>query len=447
MSKLARNLAVAVVLLATTAASAQEASPKRAVPDYDGRGERPTDAGDVAIWVPRVLVSPLYLTSEYVVRRPMGALVVEAEKGDWPTAIMNFFTFDEENKVGLVPTAFLDFGFKPSVGLYFFADDVVADGNDLRVNVGFWGSDWLKLSGRDRLALNEESTVELGGSWLRRPDYLFHGMGPSTLQDQASRYGAGKAEGHLRYDIALWRLSSFGAEAGARDVTFREKACCDDPSIQARAAAGELAIPVGFDSGYTAGYARLEAAIDTREAPPEPGGGVRVEAMAEQDVELDPDRAPNRWVKYGGSVGGFVDLTGHRRVLSLWMTGLFVDPLGGAEQVPFTEDVLLGGSGPMRGFLEGRLTGRSALVATLQYEWPLWVWLAGTLQVASGNVFGPQLEDFEPKLLRLSSAIGLRSIGSSDHYLEILTGIGTETYEEGWNVSSFRLVVGGNSGF
>jgi hypothetical protein len=83
----------------------------------------------------------------------------------------------------------------------------------------------------------------------------------------------------------------------------------------------------------------------------------------------------------------------------------------------------------------------------MQYEWPIWIWMAGTLQVATGNVFGERLEDFETKLLRLSSAVGLRSIGSSDHYLEILTGIGTETYEEGWDVSSFRLVVGGNSGF
>jgi hypothetical protein len=41
----------------------------------------------------------------------------------------------------------------------------------------------------------------------------------------------------------------------------------------------------------------------------------------------------------------------------------------------------------------------------------------------------------------------LRSVGSSDHYLEFLAGAGTETYEQGWDVTSFRFVVGGNSGF
>ncbi len=174
---------------------------------------------------------------------------------------------------------------------------------------------------------------------------------------------------------------------------------------------------------------------------------MRVEGFGEQDVELDPDRAPNRWVKYGGKLGGFVDLTGHRRVLGVWLSGAFADPLGGEETVPFTELTMLGGSGEMRGFLEGRLYGRSSLVTTFQYEWPVWVWLRGTVQVAAGNVFGKQLEDFDPNLLRLSSAIGFRSIGSTDHYLEVLTGFATETYERGWDVTSFRLVVGGNSGF
>jgi surface antigen Omp85-like protein len=377
----------------------------------------------------------------------MGWLVVTAEKEDWPTAVLDFFTFDEEQKVGLIPTAFIDFGFKPSVGLYFFADDVFADDNDIRANVGYWGSDWLKFAGRDRITIDDESTVQFGGGWLRRPDYLFHGIGPRSSEDNSSRYGADKADAFLSYELGLWRLSSVQTEVGVRDVSFHESSCCEDPSIQERARAFQLAVPTGFDSGYTAGYARIDAALDTRLPDPHPGHGVRVEGFGEQDVELDPDRAPNRWVKYGGKLGGFVDLTGHRRVLGVWLSGAFADPLGGEETVPFTELTMLGGSGEMRGFLEGRLYGRSSLVTTFQYEWPVWVWLRGTVQVAAGNVFGKQLEDFDPNLLRLSSAIGFRSIGSTDHYLEVLTGFATETYERGWDVTSFRLVVGGNSGF
>ncbi|PKN47189.1 MAG: hypothetical protein CVU63_06700 [Deltaproteobacteria bacterium HGW-Deltaproteobacteria-20] len=417
----------------------------RPVPDYDGRG--PDPEGDGALWVPRVLAFPFYLLAEYVVRRPMEWLVVTAERDDWPTAILDFFTFDSSHQIGIVPTAFFDFGFKPSVGLYFFADDLFVDDNDLRVNLGFWGTDWLKVAARDRVNLGEDRTVEIGGGWLRRPDYLFHGLGPRSLEKHASRYSADTSEAFLAYDVGLWRMSSLKAQVGYRDRAFREASCCDDPSIQQRALRGQLAVPPAFDDGYTAGYARLGAALDTRLPDPHPGHGVRIEGHLEQDTEVDPDRAPARWMRYGGKIGGFVDLTGHRRVLSLWLSGSFVDPLGGSDVVPFTELATLGGEQDMRAFREGRLLGRSALASTLQYEWPVWVWLRGTLQLATGNVFGNQMDDFDPRLLRLASSLGLRSIGSTDHYLEIMTGVGTETYEEGWDVTSFRLLVGGNSGF
>ena len=63
------------------AIAGDERGPDRPVPDYDGRGEEPTDAGDVLLWVPRILVSPLYLTTEFLLRRPLGFVISEAEEG------------------------------------------------------------------------------------------------------------------------------------------------------------------------------------------------------------------------------------------------------------------------------------------------------------------------------------------------------------------------------
>jgi len=141
-----------------------------------------------------------------------------------------------------------------------------------------------------------------------------------------------------------------------------------------------------------------------------------------------------------------VDLTGTQRVLSLSIAASFVDPVLGGD-VPFPELVHLGGFGPMRGYRDGRLLGRSAAVATLQYEWPIAVWFNGSAQVAAGNVFGEHLSDFDPRLARLSGTIGVRTSGSPDHRFEILTGFGTETWEDGFKVSSFRFMVGATKGF
>src|ERR1700721_2142495 len=59
-------------------------SAKRVMPDYDGRGPPPTTAGEVALWGPRVLLSPLYFVSEWLVRRPLGATISAAERADLP---------------------------------------------------------------------------------------------------------------------------------------------------------------------------------------------------------------------------------------------------------------------------------------------------------------------------------------------------------------------------
>jgi hypothetical protein len=89
----AAALAAALCLLAPEAAAGSE-PPKRTVPDYDGREDPPATAGEVALWVPRVVLFPLYLTSEYLIRRPIGWLISTAERNNWAPAIIEFFKFD-----------------------------------------------------------------------------------------------------------------------------------------------------------------------------------------------------------------------------------------------------------------------------------------------------------------------------------------------------------------
>jgi outer membrane protein assembly factor BamA len=124
----------------------------------------------------------------------------------------------------------------------------------------------------------------------------------------------------------------------------------------------------------------------------------------------------------------------------------FADSIG-KNPVPFTELVALGGDGPMRGYIPGRLLGRSYATLTARYRWPIWMWLDGSLQAAVGNVFDEHLEGFKPSLLRLSGALGIESRFSPDTSVELLVGFGTETFEHGANVNSVRFLVGSNRGF
>ncbi|MBX3217442.1 MAG: BamA/TamA family outer membrane protein [Labilithrix sp.] len=418
-------------------------SSKRAMPDYDGRGAPPTTAGDVALWIPRVALFPLYLVSEYVVRRPLAWLIGTAEQNQWPSVIRDFFLFGPEKKAGVVPTAFLDFGFRPSFGFYAFWDDLLGAGNHLRMHASTFGPSWLQGSIADRIPLGADGALDLRVEGIHRPDYVFYGLGPRSLGRDETRYGVDQVQARPVLELDWWRGSRVLATAGVRAVRFRDDACCDAPSLSSEIRAGRRSAPPAFERGYTNLFQRLELTVDTRARRPASQTGARVEAEIEQGN--DTTRGGSSWVRYGGSAGGYLDLKNNRTV-SLAVTTLFVDTLGGGD-VPFTEQIALGGAGPMRGYLYGRLVDRSAAVATLKYRWPVWAFLDGTVQVAAGNVFGRQLHDFRADLLRLSAAIGVESVGAADHTFELLTGLGTETIEQSARVTSVRVLFGTNRGF
>src|SRR5580658_807854 len=444
--------AAAPTVPATTAPPAPVAPPppsaKRAMPDYDGRGPRPTTPSEGALWIPRVLLSPLYFTTEWLIRRPLGAAISAAERADLPNTLYNFFAFGPDHKAGLAPTAFVDFGFNPSVGVYGFWNDAFFKGDDLRVHVSFWTDDWIGASFVQRIRFHKKDSVQLKLLGVRRPDHVFYGIGPTSLESAQSRYGEDKLDFGVLFDFPLWRASKIDAGVGVRSASFRDGHYGHDPGILESVAAGVFPLPDGFAQGYTAEYNDVLLALDSRRPYPAEGSGVRVEAQAEQgnDFRQSPGA---EWIHTSGGAGVFWDVNGYRRVLSLSALVMFSDPLG-SQPVPFTELVTLGGDipspgafpAPMAGFLPGRMVDRSGAVGTLRYKWPIGPWLDGSLKAEVGNVFGEHLQGFETKLLRFSGSFGIESDSSVDSSFEFLFGFGTETFEHGAQIDSLRLAVG-----
>jgi hypothetical protein len=427
-------------------ASADEPE-KRELPDYDGREEE-TTAGDVLIWIPRIALSPLYVVSEYVVRRPIGFLVTEAERSQVPEFLYNLFTWGPDHSVGLIPIAFVDFGFDPSVGLYFFWDDAIIEHHDLRFRVSTWGVDWLAARLTDRFQLvgvSDDTALIFETVAVNRPDYVFYGIGPRSFERDVSRYGALTQDVTLKLDHGFWRASRFTSTFGLRSVTFHRGNYGDDPTVEEQVARRVFAEPEGFEAGYTLLYSQATIAIDSRRPRPASGSGFRLEGLVRHSGDVR-DRSASGFVRYGGSAGGFLDLNDGGRVVSLSVTTMFVDPLG-RSTIPFNELATVGGDFSMRGFVPGRLYDRSAAFTTLRYRWPIWFLLDGSVQLAVGNVFGEHLNGLEAGMMRFSGAVGIESVGSPDSSLELLLGVGSETFDDGGQISSMRLVVGTNHGF
>jgi len=204
------------------------------------------------------------------------------------------------------------------------------------------------------------------------------------------------------------------------------------------------AVPTAFESGILAWRSQLEVVLDTRGGSDRPASdtGVRVSASASHAVSFERP-SEDQWLHYRGGIGGFVN-TGYFRTIGLRLQATFVDPLREAG-VPFTELV------SVRQLTEhvssDRLLGRSALWATLEYRWPIWVILDGIVDVSFGNVFGPRLDDFEPDLLRWSVGFGVVTTGSRDNAFAMTFGFLGDTFREGGGFDDFKFFVGSRSTF
>jgi AAA family ATP:ADP antiporter len=435
---------VAAGVLTTRAVGAEEPA-KRQLPDYAGRQPPPPTAGEVLLWVPRVVFSPVYFTTEYLLRRPIGAAEIALERSDVPRALYDFFVFGPDHKAGIMPVAFVDFGVNPSVGLYGFWDDALFKGDDLRAHAVAWPNAWAGGSAVQRIRFGEGNAVVFRLEGVRRPDYPFYGLGPRTLHSARSRYGADNLAANAAISFAFWRASKIEAGVGVRYASFYDGHYAHDRGIVESAAAGTFVLPPSFGTGYAAELNHLGIALDSRRGFPHDGTGVRLEANADQGSGFGPIAAGG-WIRYEAGAAASVDLDGHRRVVTLSTKASFADPLG-RTPVPFTELVTFGGDkAPMPGFLPGRMIDRSGAVGTLRYTWPIGPWLGGSVQASLGNVFGEHMQGFETRLMRLSGALGIQSDSSPDSNFQVLVGFGSETFDQGGKIDSFRLAIGTTTG-
>jgi hypothetical protein len=439
---LAPALAMATVCMRPSKAFADELPPKRPVPDYDGRGPEPITEGDVLIWVPRVLFAPVWLVSEYLLRWPLGALTTALDK----VGLQDFIT--AESDYLLFPTLVVDFGFRSSIGLYSGINNLWFEGHQVRLRGAFGGIGFYKVKLKDRVVF-DDGTQRIGvfGAFRQRADDQFAGIGSDIAYDRdaAGRYTGRTLEAAAQYDLGLDRLTGLTVRSGVRDVLNDPTTCCDDPSLADQIARGEVESPPGFDQRFTTWHSELRGGLDSRRALDDRDPWGRVEAIIDADVSGDPTQLS--WLLYGGEVGGGFELGLPRRRLTWSTAALFADPLG-ADEIPFTSLVSLGGSRYMRGFGTGSLLGRSALVSTLKYNWPIWVYLDGSLHVALGNVFDEHLESFAMEKMRLSFGPGISTnFIDEDSVFDMSFAVGTETFEQGTEIASVRFALGITDGF
>lgn len=406
-----------LVLLLAPCAHAQE----RDRSYYDGRAPAEEDAG---LWVPRVLLAPLWLAWEGMIREPQRFLYGAIDNRSSSIEV------EAEPDLQLLPMFAIESDRLAMSGIYFRAADWI-DGAELLTWIEHW--DHQRLYGRIELrsSIAPRAVLSIAAHGDHRADAMYYGLGWQAHERARFTRNAG----HVRVAITArpWRRSRIGAwiDAGVRryqGTSFAE----NEPSLEALVQSGQRAAP-GWP-GYTAVRQGLRAVLDTREEHDPHGGGMRVAVRAHQGVEVERGSG---WLYVEGELAGAVRLT-DEHALSLDVGSAFAPSIGG--ETPFEELASLGGT-RMAGFVPRAMLGESALHARLRYRWGIWSDADAYLDVESGNTFGPALEGFALERLRASFAIGIDGIAHGEHMFRALVGVGTDPFAEGGAPSSIHATI------
>jgi hypothetical protein len=413
------------------------------VPDYDGRGEPPTTAGDVFRGVGRVLLFPLRVVVDYGVRWPIGYLVRTVEHSRSARAAFRYvFLQPPAPTMSIFPIAFYDFGFQSSLGVRMaWGDGFLTPGSKITIKLGTGGRDWWRAD--TAVSVAAPHGLRLGADFgvRHRPDQQFFGLGSRTPQAALARYAQSRAALTVHAGWPQLRLFVASVASAASTSHFS-----DDPSIEDQVAAGRIAaLPPGYHQILATRRSGVRLALDTRDlgGARDDGAPSRSGARLDATVERVRDDELGSWTHVDATFGAALrlDAVGEYK-LDLRARFELIEADAGVE-VPFLELAGIGGSRDLRGFASGRGRDRSAAALTLDYQWPLAAWLDATVYLGVGNVFGERLSGFHAGALRGSAGLGLGLAGlTGDRQIELWAASGTDPLDQDFNFASFRLVLG-----
>ncbi|GEM_PF-303137 len=430
----------------------------RSPEDTDGLPDPAPEVEDYLLAVPRGILLPVYLTTEYLVRWPLAQLFTAIERYHVIEYVQGGLTFADGN-AGFQPLFEFGGGRAGSVGLRFFYDELADGALDFSIGASGWPQ--RNVAARGNLVLdvpNERSQFVALAGFKRRDDYVYYGVGSQPSGRAESRFEEQTALGRLG-----WRAGKDSDPAGAEfdlNVLDRKVRCSPGAALDACGPDSEFetpddpypvgasdVAPLGRD--YLFGRSRLHVYWDTRPTETRKDSGIRLEGFGALGVGIGAEDQDLSVARYGAEVSGFVDLFGKTpRTLGLRLYAESANTLGD-RQIPVGELVALGGAERMRGFRENRFRGRSSLVATLDYRYPVWSFFEGEVFFEVGNVFSEHWSDFSFGGLRGSAGIGLRTVDMLSRHLtyDINLAVGTATFDDGFAITEFRINAGTNWGF
>jgi hypothetical protein len=428
----------AALVVATLKASVLHAEPAPATDDVTVDAAAAPSTADVSgVLVPEAEASASPARHLLVVPRVLAATVAMPLRGGLTLyeehhvreRLVDLF-FDDTRTFGIYPTVALETSLTPGVGARLVHRNVFGVGGGLRVGADYGGESRYRLEGglTSPAFAGGMLRTRVNGGWLRQPSAVFYGIGDQDLgQPDPSLVGLpargpvavsttfaqeiAHAELAVELDPAgplfaavstAYFRRAFG-DAGADDIT----------QVTRTDVRFDTATLAGWDQGTKVSYSEAQLGWNSLTtsnsfvSAAAPSSGTKVVGFA--GVARGVGGADVAYTRYGVDGFRYFDLYGGDRVLIL--RGRMEGVVGADDQIPFTDLPRLGGPVLLRGYARDRYRDRVAMLATIEYRYPIWRQLGGFLFVDGGRVV-PGLADagraaLAPQLLRVGGGGGL----------------------------------------
>lgn len=282
---------------------------------------------------------------------------------------------------GVVPLAVADSNQGFGGGVKFVEQDLFGSGVRFDTNATYTSKEFFDTeTNLDGPIIARWFEWDLLVRYRDRPRLFFFGIGNATdredraslsLEDTLVEARLGSVIGS-RYSIhSLWQFSNVNASDGQHEHGRTVSETFDPP-------------PTGFREHAYTNAVGLLGTFDIRDDKRDPRLGFRSELGGLYHGPEIGD-APYRFGFYWVDVAVYLPLVDGGPVMAIHSRLESVD--AGLSRVPFYALPQLGGTRTLRGFFEGRLRDRQAVLFQGEIRFPLWKVFSGVLFVDTGRVF------------------------------------------------------------
>jgi outer membrane protein assembly factor BamA len=433
-----RPCACAIILFTALAMSSPAHGDARPPPDvthgerFDGRVRDRGSARRKLLWIPRVLLAPLRWLLRgvaWLARPPTEA----GERHHVVERVLRLF-MSRDGLIGVYPTLSYTAGFTPFFGGTFFDRRVIGEGTALQLSLAGADSNNIMTSAWMRPTHELRAVeLELAVAYERRNDQLFTGIGLPSQLVNGSRYAHDRVDvGALvdfqparavRFTLAGrfgWRRFGNGRLVGD-DLPIDEVFCLRNARNVCIPGTVDPRLVPGFHEGTQFVRGSAAVRVDTRDSTFRPSSGVALHLEAQYTHGVGFDESS--YVRLHGGIEAALDVWQRSRVLVVRVLTDLLLPTSSAI-VPFSELVVIGGHDDLRGARPGRYRDFSSLLMSLEYRWPIWMWMDAQLFADYGGTFGEHFAGFSTRELVPAVGVGLRVRTLSRFFLRVQTAYG-----------------------